>query len=249
MNGTPDRVVLVMGASSLLGRAVALAFARQGATVVANDIAPGRLESTLQAVRAAGGQVEAYHYDAAKKMPVQALVGDVVDAYGRLDVLVNAGWVTPAADLLALDEWDWHRTLDMNLAGPFFALQVAGRVMREAGGGAIANLLLDPDALSRQPGRAVLAASQAALAALTRSAALELGPYNIRVNAVALRLAEPDEDDSPAADSDPGTGSRAGLGRLTHIPVPFSADPETVVAKVLALCDLDSDVTGQMISL
>jgi NAD(P)-dependent dehydrogenase (short-subunit alcohol dehydrogenase family) len=235
MGDFAGRVALVMGAGNEWGRAVAVAFARQGALVAANDISPGPLDQTIQA---AGEGCHPYLFDAAKKMPVQALIGQVVERFDRLDFLVNAGFVLPAAGLLEMDEWDWHRTLDMNLAGPFFAIQVAGRVMRHQGGGAIVNILLDPDPLLRTPGRAALAASQSALAAVTRLAAVELAAYNIRVNAVALRVTE--------SAAPPGAPP---LGRLAHIPLAIATRPEAVAEQVLYLCRAESeDMNGQVFS-
>jgi NAD(P)-dependent dehydrogenase (short-subunit alcohol dehydrogenase family) len=222
MSSQSSPVALVMGGGSEWGRAVAVAFARRGYLVVANDISPDPLEQTAQAVRAAGGACRTCMFDAAKKMPVQALIGEVVEAYGRLDALVNAGFVLPAAGLLEMDEWDWLRTLDMNLGGPYFAIQVAGRVMREQGSGAIVNLLLDPEQLAALPGRAALAASQAALLALTRLAALELGAHHIRVNALVLKFT------ASAAAPPPG--------RLAHIPLKIEAQPQAIAEQVLSLC-------------
>lgn len=214
-------VVLVMGAGNEWGRAIAVAFAHQGAIIAANDISPGPLDQTVQA---AGAQCHPFLFDAAKKMPVQALIGQIVDTFGRLDLLVNAGFVLPAAGVLEMDEWDWHRTLDMNLAGPFFAIQVAGRVMRAQGGGAMVNVLLDAESLSRSPGRAALAASQSALATVTRSAATELQVYHVRVNAIALKVG--------ASAASLGASAR----RLAYIPLEIQASPAAVAAQALYLC-------------
>jgi NAD(P)-dependent dehydrogenase (short-subunit alcohol dehydrogenase family) len=85
-----------------------------------------------------------------------------------------------------MDEWDWHRTLDANLGAAFFAIQVVGRVMRAAAGGTMVNLVTLPGAAERMPGSAAFAAAQAGILSLTRSAALELAPFNIRLNAVCL---------------------------------------------------------------
>jgi NAD(P)-dependent dehydrogenase (short-subunit alcohol dehydrogenase family) len=187
-----------------------------------NDIAPDPLAETASAVQAAGGICHLFVFDAAKKMPVQALVGEVVEACGKLDILINAAFVVPAVGMLEMDEWDWHRTLDMNLAGPTFAIQVAGRVMREQGGGTIVTLILDPEALSNLPGRSALAASQGALAALNRAAAVELLPYHIRVRAIPLKLAMLETPFPP--------------GRLVYLPLSIAASPEEIAAQALRLC-------------
>lgn len=194
MNSLHNRVVLITGAGRGVGAQLAEAFAAAGARVAANDITPINLDETVARVRAAGGQIRDYVADIAKKMPVQALVNQVLDDWGRLDVLVNCSGVDPQKALLDLDEWDWRRALDVNLTGPFLLMQSVGRVMRESGGGVILNVLA-PD------GGASLQTSMAALATLTVAAAREFSAYNIRVHALALRpLGLPGEQRSPYLD-------------------------------------------------
>lgn len=237
MSDSGKRVALVIGAGNVWGRTIAVAFARLGTIVAVNDLSPAPLEQTALAIQAVGGQWNTFLYDTAKKMPVQALIGEVVEKYGRLDVLINAALTTPAAGILEMDEWDWHRTVDMNLGGPFFAIQVAGRVMREQGGGSIVNILIDPIPVSRSPGRAALAASQSALEALTRTAAVELGVYRVRVNAIVLKIGagEPPRSSAP--------------GRMTFIPVEISTLPEWVADQALYLCSPEAeDLNGRVIS-
>jgi NAD(P)-dependent dehydrogenase (short-subunit alcohol dehydrogenase family) len=191
-------VVLVTGAGRGLGRQLALSLAQHGAWVAANDITPINLDETLALVKAHGdpGQARPYLADVSSKIAVQTMLLQVLDDWGRLDAVVNNAAVHPAMPLLDMDEWDWRRVVDVNLTGAFLVTQIAGRVMREQGGGAIVNIGdgrvgLDDVALA-----AGYAASKAALAALTRAAARELAPFQIRVNAVcpgevetALRLA------------------------------------------------------------
>jgi NAD(P)-dependent dehydrogenase (short-subunit alcohol dehydrogenase family) len=139
-NEFQDKVVLVTGAGRGIGRAIAETFAAQGAVVAANDLSPVNLDETLRRIQSSGGRSRDYVFDVAKKMPVQGLVQSVLEDWGRIDILVNNAGVEPHAPLLTLDEWDWQRTLDVNLSGPFYTMQAAGRVMREAGGGAIVNI-------------------------------------------------------------------------------------------------------------
>ena len=130
-----DQVVLITGAGRGLGRALALAFAREGARVAANDLTPINLDETLAQIQAGGGQGRGYIFDIAKKMPVQALIEAVRQDWERIDILVNNAAVMPRAGILEMDEWDWRRTLDVNLNGAFFTTQSVGRVMRAQGGG------------------------------------------------------------------------------------------------------------------
>ena len=234
------RVVLVTGAGGSAARKICAAFASQGAVVAANDLAPQNLELTMEAVKEAGGQGREYLFDTGKKMPVQALISKVVEDWGRLDILVNASIVQPVVALLDMDEWDWHRTLDVNLGGPFFAIQVAGRVMRQQGWGTIVNVALPADSLSGYGGRSALAASQAGLVNLTRSAALELAPYGVRVNAVLGRLLP--------GESNPVQPTRPG--RIVHRPLDDPYALEAIAHQVVYLCSQESvDFNGRVFSL
>ena len=133
MTDFSDKVTLVTGAGRGIGRHIAEAFASQGAVVAANDITPINLDETVQRITSAGGRARAYIFDVAKRMPVQAMVDQVLEDWGRIDILVNNAGVEPHASILDMDEWDWHRTLDVNLSGPFFAMQHVGRAMRQRG--------------------------------------------------------------------------------------------------------------------
>lgn len=178
------KVALVTGAGRGAGRIIAEAFAKQGAIVVANDITPINLEETVSRIRNTGGQVKDYIFDIAKRLPAQALVEQVREDWGRLDILVNHANVKPYAELLDMDEWDWQRTLDVNLSGVFYLLQNTARVMRSQGGGVVLNIGRLADQTQPQNGRAAYLASMNGLAGLTRAAADELAAYNIRVNMI-----------------------------------------------------------------
>lgn len=174
------KVVLITGAGKGSGRALAGAFARYGATVAANDISPINVEELVTEINSEGGNAKAYIEDVAKKVGAQALVKQVEDDFGCIDILVNHAAVEPRTPLLEMDEWDWHRVLDVNLTGAFLMTQSVGRVMREAGGGVIVHILSEAgrDEWSQ---RSAFLASMAGLEAFSRQAARELGPYGIRV--------------------------------------------------------------------
>jgi NAD(P)-dependent dehydrogenase (short-subunit alcohol dehydrogenase family) len=183
MNDFKGKVVLITGAGKGSGRKLAKAFARYGATVAANDISPINVEEEVEEIQARGGDARAYVDDIAKKVGAQALVKQVEDDFGRIDILINHAAVEPRSPLLDMDEWDWHRVLDVNLTGAFLVTQSVGRVMREQGGGVIINLITvaGRDESSK---RAAFFASMAGLESLSQQAERELAPYGIRVHSV-----------------------------------------------------------------
>jgi NAD(P)-dependent dehydrogenase (short-subunit alcohol dehydrogenase family) len=183
MSELKDKVVLITGAGKGTGAALALAFAARGAIVAANDISPLNVESVVEQIIANGGRARAYVDDVAKKVAVQAILKDVEDEYGRIDILVHHAAVEPIAPLLEMDEWDWHRALSVNLSGAFLVTQSAARGMRERGGGVIVHLVSDAGSTHGEP-RAAYLASMAGLREFSQQAAVELEQDGIRVHAV-----------------------------------------------------------------
>lgn len=237
------KVALITGAGRGIGRAIAKAFSAQGAVVAANDITPINLDHTLDHITAAGGQAKGYVADVAKKMPVQTMIEEILDDWEQIDILVNNAGVEPHASLLDLDEWDWRRTLDVNLTGPFFTMQSVGRVMREQGGGVIVNLGSIAGRTRGLKDCAAYTASKMGLIGLTREAARELAVYNIRVNAVCPGVIETEK--TAALRQDQAVTRKL----LQDIPQGRLGKPEEVASLVLYLCShTASYITGQAIN-
>lgn len=174
------KVVLVTGAGKGTGRRLAEAFAAAGAVVAVNDLTPVNLDETVRRIAAAGGQARAYLQDVAKKMPVQALVNAVLEDLGSLDILVCSAEVEPVKSLLEMDEWDWQRTLDVNLSGAFLLIQAAGREMAaRRRGGTILLLGARPKGAEK---RAAYLVSKAGLERLVELADRELAAFGVRVH-------------------------------------------------------------------
>ena len=182
MNKIKEKVVLITGAGKGSGRLLALEFAEHGSLVAANDISPINVEEVVGQIIAKGGRAKAYVEDIAKKVGVQQVINQVEDDFGRIDILINHAAVEPHVSLLDMDEWDWHRVLDVNLTGAFLTTQSVGRLMRVQGSGVIINLITDSKA--DQNREAAFLATMSGLEGLTRQAARELVPYGIRVYSV-----------------------------------------------------------------
>jgi NAD(P)-dependent dehydrogenase (short-subunit alcohol dehydrogenase family) len=172
------KIVLITGAGKGTGRSVAEAFAARGAIVAVNDVSPVNLDETVAHILASGGQVRAYVEDIAKKMPIQTLLNSVLDDFGQIDILVNCAEVEPQKSVLEMDDWDWQRTMDVNLSGPFLLTQSVARIMKEKGGGVIVHVGERARGTER---RAAYFTSKAGLGAFSALAAYELSEFNIRV--------------------------------------------------------------------
>ena len=214
---------LVTGAGADVGRATALALAASGAAVAVNDINPDKVEAIADEILRAGARALAIHADVANRFQVGSMIEAARDAFGRIDILVNAAGVFKAGPMAKLDEWDWRRILDVNLTGAFFCSQLLGRVMADEGGGVIVNVASTAGVSATLPEGVSYAASKAGLVGLTRQSARELAPQGIRVNAVCIGSLEENSN----------TLQRQGT-------------PEEIASVVLFLCsDAARFITGQ----
>jgi NAD(P)-dependent dehydrogenase (short-subunit alcohol dehydrogenase family) len=243
MDDFKDKVVLITGAGRGIGRAMAEGFARQGARVAANDVTPINLDEAVRRIAAAGGKCKPYVHDVAMKMPVQAMIEEIREDWERIDILINNAGVEPHASILEIDEWDWRRTIDVNLSGPFFTMQSVGRVMREQGGGSIVNIASIAGRAAGLRERAAYVASKMGLIGLTREAAREFAAYNIRVNAVCPGVIETEMTAALRQDE--------SMMRkwLQDIPLGRLGSPEEVVSLTMFLCSQEAAyLTGQAIN-
>lgn len=238
----PDKVALVTGAGRGIGRAIALGLAQAGARVAVNDINPDTAERTAREIRDSGGEAVAFAADVANKLAVHTMINGCLERWGRLDILVNNAGVEPKASILTLDEYDWDRTLAVNLKGAFLCSQFAGRVMREQGGGVIVNIASIGGHKIPLKDRAAYCASKAGLVGFTRECAREFAAYGIRVNAVCPGVIETEM--TAQLRQDPEQVRKW----LEDIPQGRLGTPEDVVGLVLFLCsEAAAYITGQAI--
>lgn len=237
------KVALVTGAGRGIGRAISQSLAHAGAAVALNDISPDGVERTAELIQEAGGRAKVFLADVSRKHQIQTMLEAVRDAFGSLDILVNNAGVEPHKPLLVLDEWDWDRTLEVNLKGPFLLTQSAGRVMADEGGGVIINIGSIAGRAQGLKDRAAYVASKMGLIGLTREAARELAEYHIRVNAVCPGVIETEM--TAELRQDPAMMDRW----LTDIPAGRLGRVEDVAGLVVFLCsDRASYITGQAIN-
>ncbi|MCC6189202.1 MAG: SDR family NAD(P)-dependent oxidoreductase [Anaerolineales bacterium] len=174
--GLAERLALVTGTGRGIGQALALALGAAGARVVAVDVNPDGAGRTAAAIQQAGGRAQAEAVDVSNKLAAQTLLYTLLERGERLDLLVNAAHVAPASPALTLDEWEWNRTLEVNLKGVFLMSQSAARAMRQTGGG----LILTIQRAAGPPHAAVWAA-RAGLPGLTEALAAEWAASGVRV--------------------------------------------------------------------
>jgi len=131
MNNLANQVVFITGAGRGMGRYIAEGMSACGCIVAANDITPINVDKVVNGIVSRGGSAKSYLADVSKKMPVQAMINEIIDDWGEIDILVNYANVNPKTPLLEMDEWDWRRTIDVNLTGAFLVTQSVGRVMKK----------------------------------------------------------------------------------------------------------------------
>jgi 3-oxoacyl-[acyl-carrier protein] reductase len=228
------KTAIVTGAGQGIGKAIAQAFAKAGAAVVINDLNPDRIQSLTEAIIAEGGKAIGFQGDISNRYQAAALIEQARDAFGKIDFMVNAAGVYKAQAFVKVDEWDWRRQIEINLTGTFFCTQLMSRVMVDENGGIIINIASTaghPNPIEQGIG---YVSSKAAIIALTKQAARELAPNNIRINAVCPAYI--DEPDMPNYDNPPNAMNRMGTA-------------QEIADVVLFLCsDAARFITGQAIN-
>jgi len=238
------KVAIITGARRGMGKADALAFAKNGAKVVVSDISQEECELVVDEIKKNGGEGLAVKCDVTNEKETEEMVKKTVDKFGKVDILVNNAGICEFKPFLELTEEEWDKTLDINLKGYFLCAQAVAKEMVKQKSGVIINIasVVMGQMGIGMAGLAHYSASKGGIAALTKTLALEFAPYNIRVNAIA-----PGAIDTPMAAStkaDP----KVLEATLAMIPLHRMGKPEEIANTALFLSsNASSYITGSIV--
>jgi len=237
-----QQVVVVTGAGNGIGLGIAHAFAENKANVVVAEINENSGRRAVEELRAAGGEAFFAQVDVAEESQVERMVQVVLDQYGRIDVLVNNAGVVAHRLLTDLDREEWDRQLAVQLTGPFLVSKHVARHMIARGGqGKIVNISSVSAVMGRVKGGSHCV-SKGGLTMLTKVLAMELGQYQINVNAVAPGLI-----DVPAQRNEDNLSSEYQNRYLKEVPLERMGKPEDIAQMVMFLCSPEANwISGQL---
>ena len=245
-----NKVAIITGAASGIGRASAIMFAKEGAKVVVADINDPGGQETADMVRSNGGEAIYVHTDVAIPSEIEHLIKAAVDTFGKVDILFNnAGYYVWPHPLEEISEEEWDQTYAVNVKAIFFGAKYVVPEMKKVGGGVIINTASMAGIRPKARGNLSYASSKAAAIGLTKGLGLYLAPHNIRVNVI-----NPTATETPLQRKFLGVETdeqfeEAKKQRVKAIPLGRAAKPEDIAYAALYLAsDESSMLTGVCIN-
>ncbi|MBW2410248.1 MAG: glucose 1-dehydrogenase [Deltaproteobacteria bacterium] len=240
-----DKIALITGGGSGIGRAAAQLFSREGAKVVIADVNVEGGEETVRSISEAGGEAHFVRTDVSKSADVEALIKKIIEMYSRLDCAFNnAGILEKITSVVDHTEETWDRTLATNLKGTWLCMKYEIPPMLEQSSGAIVNTTSTAYFMVGNKYRSAYAASKAGIVSLTKVAALENAEYGVRINAICpvarTPMLEKIFELHPQAEAD----------LIDQVPMGRIASPEEIAEGALWLCsDASSYTTGHVLAI
>jgi NAD(P)-dependent dehydrogenase (short-subunit alcohol dehydrogenase family) len=236
---------VVTGAAQGIGAAIARRLEEAGADLFLLDINDAKLRTTSEALRKWGSKIEFRSLDISDGDALTTACRDCVELFGNIDIWVNNAGIAPRASALEISDAEWDKVLDVNLRGALIGAKCAARAMMARGSGGVIVNIASSTVYRVSANPAHYRVSKAGLVALTQSLAVELGPFGIRVLAIAPTLTA-----TPAVQHLRSTGLAAGLDQfIRRLPLKRIATPDEVARVVLfAVSDMAAFMTGSILT-
>jgi 3-oxoacyl-[acyl-carrier protein] reductase len=237
-----DKIAVITGASRGVGKAIALAYAREGANVVVNYASnEAAADQVVRDIEALGRKAVKIQGDVAKKEEARAVIQVAKDHFGRLDILVNNAGFSKPAMLLKMTEEQWDQVVDLHLKGAFLCTQAAAQIMKEQKSGKMINVT-SVAGLVGTVGQINYSAAKGGLLSFTKSAARELARYNICVNVISLGIVATDMTEKIRSDE------KLKEIYMRRILLERFAEPDDITpAFVFLASDEANYITGQLL--
>jgi len=237
-----DKIAVVTGASRGVGRAIAVAYAREGANVVVNYASnEAAADQVVREIEALGRKAVKIQGDVARKEEASAVIQGAKDHFGRLDILVNNAGFSKPAMLLKMTEEQWDQVVDLHLKGAFLCTQAAAQIMKEQKSGKMINVT-SVAGLVGTVGQINYSAAKGGLLSFTKSAARELARYNICVNVISLGIVATDMTEKIRSDE------KLKEIYLRRILLERFAEPDDITPAFVFLASAEANyITGQLL--